>query len=161
MNNYYFFGNPDWRDYREERASRGRKKRNDRKNRFQDDMYTVFSPGGKDFMGVKRRPQIIAVFDTMGNGAVFDEEGRTRSVFENNSPPLFGIFNQRRSVPTLSHELCSLVSRISFNQIGGVWKDNPTRIPLTWRWDIFERTPILENVYVVGERNRSPFVNFW
>ncbi|XP_043791268.1 uncharacterized protein LOC122714192 [Apis laboriosa] len=79
------------------------------------DMYTVFSPGGKDFMGVKRRPQIIAVFDTMGNGAVFDEEGRTR---------------------------------VSFNQIGGVWKDNPTRIPLTWRWDIFERTPILENVYV-------------
>lgn len=76
------------------------------------------------------------------------------------SPP-FGIFNQRRSVPTLSHELCSLVSRISFNQIGGVWKDNPTRIPLTWRWDIFEKTPILENVYVVGERNRSPFVNFW
>lgn len=31
-------------------------------------------------MGVKRRPQIIAVFDTMGNGAVFDEEGKTRSV---------------------------------------------------------------------------------
>ncbi|XP_026298999.1 uncharacterized protein LOC100577165 isoform X2 [Apis mellifera] len=79
------------------------------------DMYTVFSPGGKDFMGVKRRPQIIAVFDTMGNGAVFDEEGGTR---------------------------------ISFNQIGGVWKDNPTGIPLTWRWDIYEKTPILENVYV-------------
>lgn len=41
-------------------------------------------------------------------------------------------------------------SRISFNQIGGVWKDNPTGIPLTWRWDIYEKTPILENVYVVG-----------
>ncbi|PBC27518.1 hypothetical protein APICC_08441 [Apis cerana cerana] len=72
-------------------------------------------PGGKDFMGVKRKSQIIAVFDTMGNGAVFDEEGKTR---------------------------------ISFNQIGGVWQDNPTGIPLTWRWDIFERTPILESVYV-------------
>lgn len=66
-------------------------------------------------MGVKRKSQIIAVFDTMGNGAVFDEEGKTR---------------------------------ISFNQIGGVWQDNPTGIPLTWRWDIFERTPILESVYV-------------
>lgn len=41
-------------------------------------------------------------------------------------------------------------SRISFNQIGGVWKDNPTGIPLTWRWDIYEKTPILENVYVVS-----------
>lgn len=29
-------------------------------------------------MGVKRKSQIIAVFDTMGNGAVFDEDGKTR-----------------------------------------------------------------------------------
>lgn len=54
-------------------------------------------------------------------------------------------------------------SRISFNQIGGVWQDNPTGIPLTWRWDIFERTPILESVYVVGGRCSrycsSPLVN--
>lgn len=45
-------------------------------------------------------------------------------------------------------------SRVSYNQIGGVWKDNPTGIPLTWRWDIYEKTPILESVYVVsGQAN--------
>lgn len=57
-------------------------------------MYTVFSPGGKDCMGVKRDSQIVAVFDTVGNGAVFDEDGATRFVLEKN---FAGIFNYCRS----------------------------------------------------------------
>ena len=93
---FFFFRQP-WST----RGTEEGEKRNDRKNRFQDDMYTVFSPGGKDFMGVKRRPQIIAVFDTMGNGAVFDEEGGTRSVWKE-SIPSPAIFN-RLTVPSLRH----------------------------------------------------------
>ncbi|XP_033307204.1 uncharacterized protein LOC117209360 [Bombus bifarius] len=92
------------------------KRKNDR-NRFQDDMYTVFSPGGKDCMGVKRGSQIVAVFDTVGNGAVFDEDGATR---------------------------------LSYNQIGGIWRDNPTGVPLTWKWDIREKKSITKVVYLVG-----------
>ncbi|KAK9294117.1 hypothetical protein QLX08_011160 [Tetragonisca angustula] len=67
------------------------------------DMYTVFSPGGKDCVGVERGSKIVAVFDTMGNGAVLDEDGATR---------------------------------LSYNQIGGIYWDNPTGVPLTWKWDI-------------------------
>ncbi|KOX72654.1 hypothetical protein WN51_02490, partial [Melipona quadrifasciata] len=66
-------------------------------------VYTVFSPGGKDCVGVERGSQIVAVFDTIGNGAVLDEDGTTR---------------------------------LSYNQIGGIYRDNPTGVPLTWKWDI-------------------------
>ncbi|XP_017759043.1 PREDICTED: uncharacterized protein LOC108549967 [Eufriesea mexicana] len=78
-------------------------------------MYTVFSPGGKDCIGVKRRSQIVAIFDTIGNGAVFDEDGATR---------------------------------LSYNQIGGIWRDNPTGLPLMWKWDIYEKKSITKIVHV-------------
>ncbi|XP_060820179.1 uncharacterized protein LOC132909396 [Bombus pascuorum] len=79
------------------------------------DIYTVFSPEGKDCMGVKRDSQIVAVFDTVGNGAVFNEDGATR---------------------------------LSYNQIGGIWRDNPTGVPLTWKWDICEKKSITKIVYL-------------
>jgi hypothetical protein len=44
-------------------------------------MYTVFTPGGKDAMGIEREPQILGIFDTMGNGVVFDEDGTARLVW--------------------------------------------------------------------------------
>ncbi|CAK9801588.1 hypothetical protein ANTQUA_LOCUS2902 [Anthophora quadrimaculata] len=77
------------------------------------DMYTVFSPGGKDCMGVERKSQIVAVFDSVGNGAIFDENGATR---------------------------------LSYNQIGGIWRDNPTGIPLIWKWDTVEKKSILKTM---------------
>ncbi|XP_017791541.1 PREDICTED: uncharacterized protein LOC108573589 [Habropoda laboriosa] len=78
-------------------------------------MYTVFSPGGKDCMGVERKSQIVAVFDSVGNGAIFDEDGATR---------------------------------LSYNQIGGIWTDNPTGIPLIWKWDTVEKKSITKTVQV-------------
>ncbi|XP_066601125.1 uncharacterized protein [Prorops nasuta] len=42
------------------------------------DMYTVFTPGGKDSSGIERESQITAIFDSLGNGVVFDEVGATR-----------------------------------------------------------------------------------
>ncbi|XP_076168414.1 uncharacterized protein LOC143147220 [Ptiloglossa arizonensis] len=77
------------------------------------DMCTVFTPGGKDCVGVERKSQIVAVFDTMGNGAVFDEDGATR---------------------------------LSYNQIGGIWRDNPAGSPLTWMWDS-KKESIVKIVY--------------
>ncbi|XP_026672595.1 uncharacterized protein LOC108628860 [Ceratina calcarata] len=79
------------------------------------DMYTVFSPGGKDCMGVERKSQIVAVFDTIGNGVVLDEDGATR---------------------------------LSYNQIGGIWRDNPTGVPLIWRWGTYEHESVTKIVYV-------------
>ncbi|XP_053980222.1 uncharacterized protein LOC128877171 [Hylaeus volcanicus] len=78
------------------------------------DMCTVFTPGGKDSMGVTRRSQIVAMFDTTGSGAVFDQDGATR---------------------------------LSYNQIGGIWRDNPAGPPLTWKWDIDEKESIVKIVY--------------
>ncbi|CAL7943772.1 unnamed protein product [Xylocopa violacea] len=78
-------------------------------------MYTVFSPGGKDRMGVERRSQILAVFDTVGNGAVFNENGATR---------------------------------LSYNQIGGISRDNPTGVPFMWKWNVREKKPVTKIVYV-------------
>ncbi|XP_076246493.1 uncharacterized protein LOC143186671 [Calliopsis andreniformis] len=79
------------------------------------DMYTVFTPGGKDCVGVERESQIVAVFDTMGNGAVFDEDGATR---------------------------------LFYNQVGGIWRDNPAGLPLTWKWNEDEKESIVATVYV-------------
>ncbi|XP_043516080.1 uncharacterized protein LOC122531873 [Frieseomelitta varia] len=96
-------------------------------------MYTVFSPGGKDCVGVERGSQIVAVFDTMGNGAVLDEDGAMRSVFEKN---LAGIFNYCRARSTPSTQVSNCFCRLSYNQIGGIYWDNPAGVPLTWKWDI-------------------------
>ncbi|XP_043257751.1 uncharacterized protein LOC122400375 [Colletes gigas] len=78
------------------------------------DMCTVFSPGGKDCVGVERKSEIVAVFDTTGNGAVFDEDGATR---------------------------------LSYNQIGGISRDNPAGPSLTWKWDADEKKSIVKTVY--------------
>lgn len=43
-------------------------------------MYTVFTPGGKDALGIGRGSQILAIFDTMGHGVVFDVDGAARFV---------------------------------------------------------------------------------
>lgn len=43
-------------------------------------MYTVFTPGGKDALGIERESQVLAIFDTMGYGVVFDEDGAARYV---------------------------------------------------------------------------------
>ncbi|XP_015438390.1 PREDICTED: uncharacterized protein LOC107193457 [Dufourea novaeangliae] len=77
-------------------------------------MYTVFSPGGKDCVGVERKSQLVGVFDTKGNGVVFDEDGATR---------------------------------LSYNQIGGIWRDNPTGPPLLWKWDVDEKNSVVKTVY--------------
>lgn len=45
-------------------------------------MYTVFTPGGKDALGIGRGSQILAIFDTMGYGVVFDVDGAARFVRE-------------------------------------------------------------------------------
>ncbi|XP_025157049.1 uncharacterized protein LOC105186829 [Harpegnathos saltator] len=42
------------------------------------DMYTVLTPGGKDSLGIERESQILAIFDTMGHGVVFGEDGAAR-----------------------------------------------------------------------------------
>ncbi|XP_012274924.1 uncharacterized protein LOC105696779 [Orussus abietinus] len=47
-------------------------------------MYTVFTPGGKDAVGVVRSPQIVAVFDTLGNGVVFNEDNEIRLSYNQN-----------------------------------------------------------------------------
>ncbi|XP_067205215.1 uncharacterized protein [Linepithema humile] len=78
------------------------------------DMYTVFAPGGKDALGIERASQILAIFDTMGNGVVLDEDG---------------------------------AARLSYNQIGGIFTDNPAGLPLAWTWRVGPKEPILETVY--------------
>ncbi|XP_047353525.1 uncharacterized protein LOC124950610 [Vespa velutina] len=80
------------------------------------DMYTVFTPGGKDIVGVVRKPQIIAVFDSLGNGVILDENG---------------------------------ITRLSYNQIGGIWRDNPGGLPFLWTWSSNVEEPIIENVYSI------------
>ena len=110
-------------------------------------MYTVFSPGGKDCVGVERGSKIVAVFDTMGNGAVLDEDGATRSVFEKN---LAGIFNYCRAHSTPSAQVSNCFCRLSYNQIGGIYWDNPTGVPLTWKWDICQgQGSIIKTAYTV------------
>lgn len=109
-------------------------------------MYTVFTPGGKDCVGVDSDSQIVAVFDTMGNGAVFDENGVTRFVREKN---LAGIFNYCRP-DTPSIQVSNYFCRLSYNQIGGIWRDNPAGLPLTWQWDANEKNLIFKTVYMVS-----------
>nr|XP_050853496.1 uncharacterized protein LOC127065350 isoform X1 [Vespula vulgaris] len=81
-----------------------------------DDMYTVFTPGGKDIVGITRKPQIIAVFDSLCNGVILDENG---------------------------------ITRLSYNQIGGIWRDNPGGLPFLWTWSSNVEEPIIENVYSI------------
>ncbi|XP_036145513.1 uncharacterized protein LOC105836553 [Monomorium pharaonis] len=83
------------------------------------DMYTVFTPGGKDALAIERESQILAIFDTMGYGVVFDMDG---------------------------------AARLSYNQIGGIFTDNPAGLPLVWTWNTNPRESILETVYTVCER---------
>ncbi|XP_071575483.1 uncharacterized protein [Temnothorax nylanderi] len=79
-------------------------------------MYTVFTPGGKDALAIERESQILAIFDTMGHGVVFDVDG---------------------------------AARLSYNQIGGIFTDNPAGLPLVWAWNANPRESILETVYTV------------
>ncbi|XP_034183601.2 uncharacterized protein LOC117605908 [Osmia lignaria lignaria] len=87
----------------------------------QYDMCTVFSPGGKDLMGIERKSQIVALFDSMGNGAIFDEDGATS---------------------------------LSYNQIGGIWRDNPAGLPFTWMWDTDQKKSIIKTVYMEKSAER-------
>ncbi|KAI4477164.1 hypothetical protein M0804_012985 [Polistes exclamans] len=80
------------------------------------DTYTVFTPGGKDIVGLGKKQQLIAIFDSLGNGIILDENGTTR---------------------------------LSYNQIGGIWKDNPGGLPFLWTWSSNVEEPIIENVYLV------------
>jgi len=52
-------------------------------------MYTVFTPGGKDALAIKRESQILAIFDTMGYGVVFDVDGVARFVRIKNLQRMF------------------------------------------------------------------------
>ncbi|XP_076381147.1 uncharacterized protein LOC117220075 isoform X7 [Megalopta genalis] len=81
----------------------------------------LYRTGGKDCVGVERKSQIVGVFDTVGNGAVFDEDGATR---------------------------------LSYNQIGGIWGDNPAGPPLVWKWDADEKNLLVETVYLEKPVNR-------
>lgn len=40
----------------------------------------MFTPGGKDALGIERGSQILAIFDTMGHGVVFGEDSAARFV---------------------------------------------------------------------------------
>ncbi|XP_011707329.1 PREDICTED: uncharacterized protein LOC105462436 [Wasmannia auropunctata] len=77
-------------------------------------MYTVFTPGGKDALAIERESQILAIFDTMGHGVVFDVDG---------------------------------AARLSYNQIGGIFTDNPAGLPFVWAWNANPRESMLETVY--------------
>ncbi|XP_078032730.1 uncharacterized protein LOC144467689 [Augochlora pura] len=114
-------------------------------------MYTVFTPGGKDCMGVERKSQIVGVFDTVGNGAVFDEDGATRYVTEKNFP---GIFNYCRRPETPPVQVSNYFCRLSYNQIGGIWGDNPAGPSLVWKWDADEKNLLVETVYLEKPVNR-------
>ncbi|XP_025074464.1 uncharacterized protein LOC105428942 [Pogonomyrmex barbatus] len=85
------------------------------------DMYTVFTPGGKDALAIERVSQILAIFDTMGYGVVFDMDG---------------------------------AARLSYNQIGGIFTDNPAGTPLVWAWNVNPRESILETVYTENISDR-------
>nr|XP_012144368.1 PREDICTED: uncharacterized protein LOC100876564 [Megachile rotundata] len=88
-------------------------------------MYTVFSPGGRDALGIERKSQIVALFDSMGNGAIFNEDGATR---------------------------------LSYNQIGGIWRDNPAGLPFTWMWDTEQKKSITKPVYM--EKSAARLENY-
>ena len=45
---------------------------------FKITLYTVFTPGGRDIIGVSRKSQITAIFDSIGNGMVMNEDGEIR-----------------------------------------------------------------------------------
>lgn len=42
--------------------------------------------------------------------------------------------------------------RLSYNQIGGIFTDNPAGLPLVWVWNANRRESILETVYTVCVR---------
>ncbi|XP_011882455.1 PREDICTED: uncharacterized protein LOC105570101 [Vollenhovia emeryi] len=84
-------------------------------------MCTVFTPGGKDALAIGRESQILAIFDTMGYGVVFDMDG---------------------------------AARLSYNQIGGIFTDNPAGLPLVWTWNANPRESILETVYTENLTDR-------
>lgn len=107
-------------------------------------------------MGVERESQIVAVFDTVGNGAVFNEDGATRSVTEKNFP---GIFNYCRS-ETPSVQIFNYFRRLSYNQVGGIWRDNHAGLPVTWKWNADEKESIVDVVYEVNFYNFSNLKNF-
>lgn len=52
-------------------------------------MCTVFTPGGKDALAIERESQILAIFDTMGYGVVFDIDGVARFVRKKNLQRMF------------------------------------------------------------------------
>lgn len=63
---------------------------------FKITLYIVFTPGGKDIIGVSREPQITAIFDSVGNGMVMSEEGeiKYKNIFNNiNILKILDIFN--------------------------------------------------------------------
>ncbi|XP_063975694.1 uncharacterized protein LOC135161758 isoform X2 [Diachasmimorpha longicaudata] len=75
------------------------------------DLYTIFTPGGKDGSGVHRDPQMIAIFDTLGNGLVLNENGEMSlsynqmgGIYMNNPGailPLVWVWNRRKTAPII------------------------------------------------------------
>ncbi|RLU14793.1 hypothetical protein DMN91_012680 [Ooceraea biroi] len=117
------------------------------------DMYTVFTPGGKDAVGIEREPQILAIFDTMGNGVVFDEDGAARLV------PRKRIYKRMfnytvEGALVRQFQDSNYFCRLSYNQIGGIFTDNPTGRPLVWTWNANPQESILETVYTEKSTDR-------
>ena len=51
---------------------------------------------------------------------------------------------------TPSVQVSNCFCRLSYNQIGGIYRDNPTGVPLTWKWDICQgQESIIKTVYTV------------
>lgn len=116
---------------------------------FQDDMYTVFTPGGKDVLGIERESQILALFDSMGNGVVLDEDGTTRYV-NKKKKNLQRMFNYCRGSTRSAIQYSNYFCRLSYNQIGGIFTDNPAGLPLVWTWNVNPKESISQTVYTVS-----------
>jgi len=48
--------------------------------------------GGRDALGIERASQILVIFDTMGNGVVFDEDGTVRYARKKNLQRMFNYY---------------------------------------------------------------------
>lgn len=107
-------------------------------------MYTVFTPGGKDALAIERESQILAIFDTMGYGVVFDVDGAARYGKRIHKECLITVDGALSPIQD-SNYFC----RLSYNQIGGIFTDNPAGLPLVWVWNVNPRESILETIYMV------------
>lgn len=97
---------------------------------------------GKDALSIERVSQILPIFDSIGNGVIFNENDTARYAPKKNLQRMFnycrGSVLARQFRTPITSASCPTTRSVEFLR---------TIPPLTWTWHASPKEPILRTVY--------------